>query len=166
MLRCSVLLSWACFAGACTAEAPPKPAEQPEARDGSAKPAASEPTRSPESSPEEPGQPEVCASAGIGLDLRALPHPVEPEDATSFTRGQAQGFRELAPPSVRVEIFSTPGFAAFDARLRGAKDVDVLAHCTRMTADFMPTVPGHPSSRKPGGSVSRACALVPCDAAI
>lgn len=106
--------------------------------------------------------PRCCV--GIGLDLRALPHPVEPEDATSFTRGQAQDFRELAPASVRVEIFSTPGFAAFDARLGAAHDVDVLAECTRMTAEFMPTVPGHPLSHKPGGSVSTPCALVPCDA--
>jgi hypothetical protein len=120
--------------------------------EGVPKPTAKEPPSEPP-----PAGPEQCVEVDIGLDLRALPHPVSEGHIRMYTRGQAQDFRELAPADVRIEIYVIDGVAAFAAKLYASEEVDLMATCTSMAEKFVPTVPGHPLSRSSGGSITTPC---------
>jgi len=112
-----------------------------------------------------PSTPQVCASVGIGMDLRALPHPLEAGDATFYTRGKTQEFRDLLPKEVSVTIYTLEEVAAFTAVLSMSEGSDVVGMCQEVAAEFVATVPGHPLAKKKhsGGSIPTPCAVVPCD---
>lgn len=104
-----------------------------------------------------------CATVHIGLDLRALPQPVEPQDVQMHTLGQSDDFKQLAPPGTAVDLFFRQGAAIFVAEIFRSSQSEALATCRSMTQTFLPKVPGHPRSRESGGSLLEACA--PCKAA-
>jgi hypothetical protein len=97
-----------------------------------------------------------CAHVHIGLDLRALPQPVDPRDIEMYRGAQSSEFQELAPPGTSVDLYFSGG-ASFLADVHADSVKSAVAACERMVKEFLPKVPGHPLSRESGGSV-----LVPC----
>ena len=99
-----------------------------------------------------------CAQVDIRRDQRALPLGSDAQAIFYFTHGQAEAFEDLAPEGVSVELsVATGGVATFDARVRSQTKTDALDHCRAMVEAFMPTVPGHPRTDEPGGSVITDC---------
>ena len=101
-----------------------------------------------------------CAEVLIGLDLNALPQPASAGMIDLYTRGQADDFRKLARPGMRVEIFTHQGATVFTARLYSKEEGDLKGVCESMAEEFVAKVPGHPRLRESGGSIITPCG--PC----
>ncbi len=99
----------------------------------------------------------ACAEVTIGLDLRALPTGTTTQDITRYTRARADELRNMAGPSAAPLIYIAEGVSTFRAELFADTERDAIATCRDVSWRFIPTVPGHPLSREPGGSIMSPC---------
>jgi hypothetical protein len=101
-----------------------------------------------------------CATATLGLDLRALPAGTGPAGVDAFVLGQGDALRALAgdPP---LRLGHIPGVGVLMLTFAASPSEAALARCEGVIARYLERAPRLPVTMDPAASLTEACHACP-----